>query len=172
MRGFRLVRRRDISGVSGTGVVAEGVLFDSGKVVLSWCSEIPSVTVYDSLEHLELVHGHSGATVIRWLPAQPSQRPLRRIRRRLSRRAEPAPGQAAVEPDRPPEQHLLEEAAMPSKASHKKQGGDKDAAEKNTFNPPKGGSGSRRGRREPEEQDPKRRIGQFGGAGEPPLMKK
>jgi hypothetical protein len=166
MRGFRLVRRRDVSGVSGTGVVAEGVLFDSGKVVLSWCSEIPSVTVYDSLEHLELVHGHSGATVIRWLPAQPSQRPLRRIRRRLARRA--APGPDAVDP----EQRLLEEAAMPSKARQKKQGGDKDSAEKNTFNRPKGGSGSRRGRREPEEQDPKRRIGQFGGAGEPPLMKK
>ena len=61
---------------------------------------------------------------------------------------------------------------MPNKASYKKQGGDKDAADKNTFNPPEGASRGRRGRREPEEQDPKRRIGQFGGAGEPPLMKK
>lgn len=63
---------------------------------------------------------------------------------------------------------------MPSKAKPKKSGGDKDFADKNTMNPPNSG-GSKRQRnqtREPEQQDPKRRIGQFGGAGEPPLMKK
>ena len=62
---------------------------------------------------------------------------------------------------------------MPDKASYKSRGGKKDSATKNTFNPPTGG-----GRRPdvdakgPEEQDPKRRIGQYGGAGEPPIMKK
>jgi hypothetical protein len=56
----------------------------------------------------------------------------------------------------------------------------RDSAAKNTFNPPeageeKPGGGSQPDRsqtRGPFEQDPKRRIGQFGGAGEPPLMKK
>jgi hypothetical protein len=31
---------------------------------------------------------------------------------------------------------------------------------------------SARNQSEPQDQDPKRRIGQFGGTGEPPLMKK
>jgi hypothetical protein len=63
---------------------------------------------------------------------------------------------------------------MPSKASHKSKGGDKDAASKNTINPRGSGGGKQVGDQtgEPFEQDAKRRMGQFGGAGEPPLMKK
>jgi hypothetical protein len=67
MRRFCLVRNEDVSGVSGTGVVAEGVVFSTGKVVLSWCSEYRSVTVYDTLADLETVHGHAGRTCIAWL---------------------------------------------------------------------------------------------------------
>jgi hypothetical protein len=62
---------------------------------------------------------------------------------------------------------------MPSKAGHKIKGGNKDSAAKNTFNPASGGQkkrGSQTG--EPFEQDPKRRVGQFGGAGEPLITKK
>lgn len=69
MRRFRLIRHEDISGVSGTGVVAEGVVFSTGKVVLSWCSEYRSVTVYDTVDDLEAVHGHEGRTRIEWLDA-------------------------------------------------------------------------------------------------------
>ena len=67
MRRFRLIRDEDISGVSGTGVVAEGVVFSTGKVVLSWCSEYRSVTVYDTVNDLVAVHGHEGRTRIQWL---------------------------------------------------------------------------------------------------------
>jgi hypothetical protein len=67
VRQFRLVRDEDVSGVSGTGVVAEGVIFSTGKVVLSWCSEYRSVTVYDTLSDLQKVHGHEGRTRIEWL---------------------------------------------------------------------------------------------------------
>ncbi len=67
MRRFRLVRSEDVSGVSGVGSVAEGVLFTSGKAVLGWCSDIASVTVYDSLAELEAIHGHEGRTRIEWL---------------------------------------------------------------------------------------------------------
>ena len=58
------------------------------------------------------------------------------------------------------------------KASYKSKGGDKDSAVKNTFNPP--GPAGQHGdqQRNPEQQEPGRPIGQFGGAGEPPLMKK
>ncbi len=63
---------------------------------------------------------------------------------------------------------------MPQKASYKSKGGDEDPAAKNTMNPP-GAPGGKRRRSQtpgPSEQDPKRRTGQFGGEGEPPLMKK
>jgi len=62
---------------------------------------------------------------------------------------------------------------MPDKASYKSHGGNKDAATKHTMNPPAGGGQAPDVESNaPEEQDPKRRIGQFSGAGEPPIMKK
>jgi hypothetical protein len=62
---------------------------------------------------------------------------------------------------------------MPSKASSKKKGGNKDAATKNTFNPPLPSDSKRASQtREPEEQAVERQVGQFGEAGQPPLMKK
>ena len=67
MRPFLLVRREDVSGVSGTGVVAQGVVFATGKAVLSWVTERTSVAVYDSIEVLDAIHGHAGRTYIEWL---------------------------------------------------------------------------------------------------------
>jgi hypothetical protein len=63
--------------------------------------------------------------------------------------------------------------ALLSKASAKTKGGGKDSPSKNAFNPPAGG-GKERGSQTggPQEQDPKRRIGQFSERGEPPLTKK
>ena len=62
---------------------------------------------------------------------------------------------------------------MPNKAGYKSKGGDKDSATKHTMNPPTGGGQKpdveSKG---PEEQDVKRRIGQFTGAGVPPQIKK
>jgi hypothetical protein len=42
MKRFRLVRDRDVSGVSGTGIVAEGTMFSDGTCVLRWLTEIYS----------------------------------------------------------------------------------------------------------------------------------
>ena len=67
MRRFRLVRAQDISGVSGVGVVAEGVQFSSGKVALTWCSDVHSVTVFDGVKDVEAIHGHGGRTLVNWL---------------------------------------------------------------------------------------------------------
>jgi hypothetical protein len=66
-RRFVLIRHHDISGVSGTGVVAEGILFRDGAVALHWLGDHPSTTAWPSLDDVLAVHGHSGATVIRWL---------------------------------------------------------------------------------------------------------
>ena len=55
----------------------------------------------------------------------------------------------------------------------KKKRDSKDSATKNTFNPPTPGAhGVGTQTHEPEEQDLKRRAGQFSGTGNPPIMKK
>jgi len=36
MKKFWLKRIEDFSGISGTGIVAEGVIFSNGKAILSW----------------------------------------------------------------------------------------------------------------------------------------
>jgi hypothetical protein len=64
MQMFYLNRRVDKSGVSGTGIVAEGVVFTNGKCALTWLSEHPSVTIYDCIEEVEKIHGHDGLTRI------------------------------------------------------------------------------------------------------------
>ena len=59
---FYLNRTEDESGVSGTGRIAQGVIFDNGKVALTWLSEHPSVTIYDSIGEVRAIHGHAGKT--------------------------------------------------------------------------------------------------------------
>lgn len=68
-RRFVLRRLVDVSGVSGTGVVAEGVEFSSGVVALTWLSEWPTSVVFHNrgVDSVEAVHGHGGSTVIEWL---------------------------------------------------------------------------------------------------------
>ena len=69
-RRFFLLRREDVSGVSGTGYVAEGVAFHNGLVALTWYSRWPSVVLYQSLQDMEDVHGHGGRTTIQWIDAE------------------------------------------------------------------------------------------------------
>lgn len=75
MRRFELVREEDVSGVSGTGVVAEGVAFSDGVTVLRWLRAGGSTAIYNSAEHMEQIHGHDGRTVILWLDRQASEGP-------------------------------------------------------------------------------------------------
>lgn len=66
-RRFVLDRREDPSGVSGTGVVANGVQWPDGAVSLRWLGEDPAFANWDSIEAVERVHGHNGLTVVEWL---------------------------------------------------------------------------------------------------------
>lgn len=66
-RRFQLVRSDDVSGFSGVGVVASGCQFDDGTCVMHWNTELRSTTVFVDAETLIAIHGHDGATVIRWL---------------------------------------------------------------------------------------------------------
>ena len=67
MKRFLLKRIEDESGVSGVGIVAEGVMFSNGKCALAWVTQFQSVAIYDSITELENIHGHNGKTVIVWM---------------------------------------------------------------------------------------------------------
>lgn len=58
MRRFVMHRELDVSGVSGTGLVLEGVLFSTGVVVVHWLTPPPrgSISVFDSLEQFLAIH--------------------------------------------------------------------------------------------------------------------
>lgn len=66
LRLFNLVRATDVSGVSGTGVVAEGVQFSDGSCVMRWLSDKTSTAIYKDADRLISIHGHEGATKIDW----------------------------------------------------------------------------------------------------------
>ena len=66
VRTFRLVRLHDVSGISGTGVVADGASFPDGVTVVRWRGERQSTVVWPSVEDVIAIHGHGGATVIEW----------------------------------------------------------------------------------------------------------
>lgn len=76
-RRFVLMRHEDLTGVSGEGVVAEGVEFSNGVVALQWTSEFPTSVVFHQrgMESVEAVHGHNGSTEIRYLDADPITEP-------------------------------------------------------------------------------------------------
>ena len=63
---FTLSRQHDVSGVSGTGIVAEGVRFSDGTVVLKWLRNPGALAFYPSIEDMLSVHGHRGYTQVLW----------------------------------------------------------------------------------------------------------
>ena len=63
---FKVVRKSDASGVSGTGRVLDGVVFHNGKVAICWRTEnkhgYTSVAVYDSFKAFKFIHIDSHPT--------------------------------------------------------------------------------------------------------------
>lgn len=72
MRRFQLERDVDETGISGTGLVAWGVLFPDGKVITRWNGLIAQVSVWESIEDVRAVHGHNGLTRVVWLDEEAS----------------------------------------------------------------------------------------------------
>jgi hypothetical protein len=67
MRRFQLIRDHDVSGVSGTGHVADGVS-DGDVAVISWRGEWPTVTTHlRGMASVEHIHGHGGSTRVVWV---------------------------------------------------------------------------------------------------------
>ena len=65
-RTFDLIRLSDVSGISGTGIVAEGCVFSDGTTALRWLTEHRSSVLYESAREVLAIHGHNGATVMRY----------------------------------------------------------------------------------------------------------
>lgn len=64
MRMFDLIRTEDATGISGTGQVAEGVVFSDGTCAMRWRTSTASTGFYDSVEDLIIIHGHGGKTQV------------------------------------------------------------------------------------------------------------
>lgn len=66
-RRFHLQRTVDVTGVSGTGVVAHGIVWPDGTASVRWTGDRPSAVFWDGgIADAEHVHGHGGATRIVW----------------------------------------------------------------------------------------------------------
>jgi hypothetical protein len=62
---FVLVRHHDVSGVSGTGIVAQGVIWDDGTATIKWRGPHATVTHHaGGIDSVRAIHGHDGSTVI------------------------------------------------------------------------------------------------------------
>lgn len=61
MRTFAIERQHDESGVSGTGIVLEGVVFSSGQTIVHWLTPPPrgSVNVFDGFWQFWAIHVES-----------------------------------------------------------------------------------------------------------------
>jgi hypothetical protein len=70
-RRFHLQRDHDVSGVSGTGKVAEGTLWSDGTVSVRWLGDRPSTVNWASIDDALHVHGHGGHTRIVWEDPEP-----------------------------------------------------------------------------------------------------
>ena len=66
MRLFYLCRKEDESGVSGTGIVAEGVEFTNGQCAMHWLTRFSSISIYPTMKELINIHGHDGKTVVKY----------------------------------------------------------------------------------------------------------
>jgi len=68
---FTVCRQSDEGGISGTGVVIEGVLFATGQVVLHWLSPSPlgSISIFASMDDFKKIHAtphKDNKTIITW----------------------------------------------------------------------------------------------------------
>ena len=66
MKQFHLNRKQDVSGISGTGKVAEGVVFSDGSVAMRWLTDTATTTIFESIADVKEIHGHGDATDIIW----------------------------------------------------------------------------------------------------------
>lgn len=72
IRRFYGLRHEDASGVSGLGIVFEGVTWSDGKCAIRFISPTGSTNIFDSIEAVKAVHGHAGMTDIVFMDPDPN----------------------------------------------------------------------------------------------------
>ena len=78
-RRFELHRDADVTGISGTGTVAEGVQFTDHTVALRWLKSRtarpdhvrPTTVLHDDIDSVTVLHSHDGRTRVVWLDDAP-----------------------------------------------------------------------------------------------------
>lgn len=72
-RLFWMKRLKDATGVSATGRVLEGVLWQSGKVTVEWRAPMRSMAIYDSLAMFKAIHMdcHPSMNELVWVDEAP-----------------------------------------------------------------------------------------------------
>jgi hypothetical protein len=76
-----LKRNKDVSGISGEGIVAVGVKLPSGRILLEWQTFTKSISIFDSIDHCREVHGHEGATEL--IMGYPDDKPKKARKKKL-----------------------------------------------------------------------------------------
>jgi hypothetical protein len=66
MRTFWLLRHHDVSGVTGEGIVAQGVEFDDHTVSLRWHGTRASTNNYKTIDDVIAVHCHGDKSEVVW----------------------------------------------------------------------------------------------------------
>lgn len=66
MRSFFIYRKEDPTGISGTGIVAQGTEFDDDRVVVRWLGKTATTTLHRDRRSVEAIHCHGGKSVIVW----------------------------------------------------------------------------------------------------------
>jgi hypothetical protein len=56
MRIFKLIRGKDTSGVSGTGHVLDGIIFDDGTTIIHWKGQRSSLSIFKNYEDFLAIH--------------------------------------------------------------------------------------------------------------------
>lgn len=64
MKTFYLIRKEDVHGISGTGIVAQGAIFDNGMVAMTWLTDSPTLTMFPKVSDVLKIHGHEGRTIM------------------------------------------------------------------------------------------------------------
>ncbi len=86
LKPFHLFRHEDASGISGTGIVAVGVVWPNGRATMHWISYRSSSEDHASIDSLMEIHGHGGKTEIvygvPYDPAAPPPKPKRTRRKK------------------------------------------------------------------------------------------
>jgi len=67
-RPFQVIRISDVSGVSGTGVIAEGTEWSDGSCSVRWLGADPCTQNWETgIKSFLKIHGHGGMTYIQFL---------------------------------------------------------------------------------------------------------